>query len=55
MDYAIELLEKEKYRLESTVKRHDLMHKNMSEAQLYFRRLTAIKTAIKLIKNKCQR
>lgn len=52
MDYAIELLEKEKYRLESTVKQQDLMHTDMKKAQAYFKSLNELRTAIKIIKNK---
>ncbi|PYF75126.1 hypothetical protein [Pedobacter nutrimenti] len=54
MEYAIQLLEKEKKLLERSVKEEDLMHKNMQQATQNLKNIASIKRAIKLLKLKAQ-
>lgn len=52
MDYAIQLLEKEKKVLEKMIKGDDLMHKNMRMATQGLKNINEIKRALKLLKIK---
>jgi prefoldin subunit 5 len=52
MKHAIEILEREKYKLESSIKSCDTMRKDMKEAQHRFQQITELKQAIKFIKSK---
>lgn len=52
MDYAIQLLEKEKKLLESSIREQDLMRKNMRQASQYMKKISELKRAVKVLKTK---
>lgn len=52
MEYAIQLLEKEKTMLERMVIEEDLMRKNMSKATRSLKNIGEIKRALKILKVK---
>ena len=52
MEYAIELLEENKKSLERHITHTNLMHTSMSKATLEFKKVNALKRAIKLLKIK---
>lgn len=52
MDYAIQLLEKEKKMLESIIREQNLMQKNMKQAACYMKNISELKQAVKVLKTK---
>ena len=52
MKHVIEILEREKYKLELSIKSCDTMRKDMKEAQHRFQQITELKQAIKYIKSR---
>lgn len=52
MQYAIQLLEKEKKVLERNIRYNNLMHNNMNKDSEQLRQITQIKKAVKILKNK---
>ncbi|MEH6307196.1 hypothetical protein RYH73_16230 [Olivibacter sp. CPCC 100613] len=54
MDYVIQLLEREKKELEVDIRQGDLMHKNMKQATQYFKNISELKRAIKVLRAKAR-
>jgi hypothetical protein len=52
MEYPLQLLEKEKRRLEKYIKREDLMSKDRQKASRELEKVSQLKKASKLIKEK---
>jgi len=52
MEYAIQLLEKEKRALEAGIREEDLMHRDMRLATQHFKNIGELKRAIKVLKVK---
>jgi len=52
MEYAIQLLEKEKRVLETGIRAEDLMHRDMRRATQHFKNIGELKKAIKVLKVK---
>ena len=55
MQYAIQILEKEKKMIERNIRKKDLMKNDMGEATQEFSRITELKKAIKILKIKNRR
>lgn len=52
MDFAIELLQTSRKRIEKDIKSNSLMQKNMNEATRELSKLSELKRAIKILKTK---
>lgn len=50
MEYAINLLEKERRKIDQSVKKNDLMKKDMEKATKELSKITELKNAIKILK-----
>ena len=55
MQYAIQILEKERKMIERNIRKKDLMKNDMKEATQEFSRITELKKAIKILKIKNRR
>lgn len=52
MEYAIQLLEKERIKLDKSVKKNNLLQRDMTKATKEFSKITELKNAIKILKSK---